>query len=285
MQRKLVKQGINQVTLCLPIKWVRSKGLKAGSEVEIEEVEDKLLIGSKNKGTGKIKELNFHEAPKNLLRSAIASAYKNGYDEIRIVTKVEISLSEINSIVNTFTGLEVVSSSQKQIIIKSFFSTTEEEIEKLIVKLFQIINLIVQNIKSSSFNQNEMENLVQVNLRKLRDHLLRAISVHRYGGEKSYDYYDLITILEKIGAELYLLGTELNKGKDKSSLKKIVPLLDLIEESYHTYLKKEFSSADDFWLRVGKEKNKDLKFELAEHRYYLINLIRHLSSRIISLNS
>jgi hypothetical protein len=284
MQRKLVKQGLDQVTLCLPIKWVRSKGLKAGSEVQIEEQEDKLILSGQKRGN-KIKEFNFTKVQDNLLRSSIASAYKNGYDEIRISSQTDQSLLKLNSIVNTFTGLEVVSSSPKNIVIKSFFSTSEEEISKLIIKLFQQVNYIAENIKNHSFNQKEMEDLAHLNLRKLRDHLLRAIHIHRYGGEKTYDYYDLITILEKIGAELFLIGTEANLKKDKLEIKKMFDTLNLVSESYHIYLKKEFSSADEFWIKVGKEKSKGVKTIFSEHRYYLINLLRHLSSRIISLNS
>jgi antitoxin component of MazEF toxin-antitoxin module len=53
MERKLVKQGRDALTLTLPAKWLKQKGLKQGDSVFIEQHDNflKLNIGSRVKFT------------------------------------------------------------------------------------------------------------------------------------------------------------------------------------------------------------------------------------------
>ena len=46
MRRKLVKQGVNALTVTLPAKWIEKKGLKAGDEIDVVEEENKIEIYS-----------------------------------------------------------------------------------------------------------------------------------------------------------------------------------------------------------------------------------------------
>lgn len=297
MRRKLVKQGQNALTVTLPAKWAKRNSLKAGDEVEIGEEDKNILISGIGEAGITSKTIKLEDSNKNHLRSVIASAYKSGYDEIILKFKEKPSLKEINSIINTFTGLEFLSQEKKGLVIKSFLRAEEENTENLIIKLFQMAKLIADTINKEG-DKIDLKNFTPLvpNFRKLRDHCLRNIHANRYGGDKSYDHYDFVTILEKIAFGFYELAELISSKRiKKSSL--IEELNLLLEEFYQSYLKKDFFSANRLWLKVGGIKDKKTSPKtlsqtikknnplLVFHYFYLLRLYRHLSSRLVSLSS
>ncbi len=287
MRRKLIKQGLGGVTLSLPIKWVRDNNLEGGDEIILEEDENKLILSSTETKGKKIKEVTLDTTNKNHLRSVIASAYKAGYTEIILNSKQKVSLKLLNEIVNSFTGLELVDQSEKSVTIKSFIITEEQEVEKLIIKMFQITKTIASAFQEQNPDINYIESLALTNMRKIRDHCLRAINTNKYGGDKSYDYYDLVTILEKSSAEFYNLNKEVIKSKSKL-INHSEELVNLFDNTYQAFLKKDFNYSNSVWLNIGKEKDKikDFKPSLINmYNYRIAQLLRHLSSRVVSLSS
>jgi hypothetical protein len=287
MRRKLIKQGLGGVTLSLPIKWVRNNNLQGGDEVSLETDENKLILSNTEPIGKKRKEIILETTNKNHLRSVVSSAYKAGYTEIVLKSKQNFSLKLLNEIVNSFTGLELVDQSEKSVTIKSFIVTEEQEIERLIIKMFQITKTIASSFLERNSNLNYIESLALTNMRKLRDHCLRSININRYGGDKTYDYYDLVTILEKISAEFYILNKELivKGSKLANNCENFVNLFDNI---YQSFLKKNFVYSNSVWLAIGKEKEilKNLKPSLINmYNYRIAQLLRHLSSRILGLSS
>ncbi len=283
MRRKLIKQGNDALTVTIPAKWLKSKNLKSGDEIEINEQEQNLLISGTGDAELKTKQITLENVTQNHLRSLISSAYKAGYDQITIKSKEPLKLSLVNEVINTFTGLEVVSEDRNTIMIKSFLRPAENT-GALIVKLFQITKLVVNELDENwnKVDINNLEVLINSNLRKLRDHCLRNIHLQKFGGDKSYDYYDLVTIIEKIAAEFLSLAKIVCKEK-KAKDKIFFEIKKLFEESYFVYLKKDYLLANKHWLNVGKAKDKITK-ENANY-YHLIKLYRHLSSRLVSLSS
>ena len=106
MKRKLIKQGLGGVTVSLPIKWVRKKGLGPGDEISIDEKEGALVLGGSGH-TYKYKILEFDSVHRNLIRTAISSLYKRGYNELRIQFEGQIPLPLITELVDSLAGYEV----------------------------------------------------------------------------------------------------------------------------------------------------------------------------------
>lgn len=296
MKRKLISQGINGLTIYLPKKWTDKSGLKAGDEVEITAQEKDLLLSSESKKSLKTERVKLHSNHESLIRSIISSAYKSGYDEIILEFSVNPNLTVINRIVNTFTGLEVTSQEKNKVTIKSFLTTDVTEVDNLILKLFQNLNLIAQTI-DQEWEKVDEENLgaTRKNVIKLRDHCLRAIHLHRYGGDKSYDYYDLVTQLEKLFYEFYQLGTFASVSKiKKPELYKIV--LRSLAELYQNYLKKELPGSSQSWEKHHFEVREGLKVAsliklmkkensvFVVYYYNIMKRLLHLNSRVNSLS-
>ena len=296
MKRRIIKQG-SGYTITLPIKWIRENNLESKDEIELTKENHNLLLSTEKKRRITKKEITLQEFNKKRVRSIISSAYKVGYEEIILHFKNSPNLTEIHTIVNTFTGLEIISSTKKTILIKSFLHVEETEIEHLIIKMFQIVKVLAESISEewTNLNQKEIETIVKCNVIKLRDHCLRSIHTTQFQGDHSYDYHEFVTILEKISAEFYYLSQYIKKNKPKrTSLMK--PTLNLLSYLYKSYLKKDYQTSNQVWDETRKFNQDHFSEEkliettkkegaLTSHFYHLNLLFRHLSSRLISLSS
>ena len=288
MRRKIIKQGNNALTLTLPRKWTQQQHLKAGDEVEIEQTGTDLKISSNSSSKEKIKEIQVQNNSKDLLRSVIASAYKSGYSTIMLHFKSNLpNLSNMYSIINTFTGLEIVDQKKSSITIQCFLKEEKEETKKLILKLFQTVHYATSIIQED-LKQKKIEELILLHkntIHKLRDHALRAIHSTTFGEDRTYDFYDLVTILEKISSShTHLLQHTKNTNKETQKL------LTYFSKLYKVYLTLKYTSSHKVWLEL-KELRADIleekktKQKVHVHYYHILELYRHLSSRILSLSS
>jgi len=299
MKRKVNRVGQNTLTVSLPARWVKKHGIKQGDEIELVENKGSIVISVEdNIELLNSKTLNLDEPNLHHLRTVIASMYKTGYDEVVLKFKTPPKIEQVNKIANTFTGLEVVSHENNSITIKSFLKTGDRELENLIIKMFQIVKLIASKIEKNweNINHKEIQSIVKENIIKLRDHCLRIIHSTKYNGDKSYDYYEFVTILEKIAGELLHISSYISTQKPKRSrlTKEFISLLD---EVYNCYLKKDFNMTNKLWIKIrqksesmyGDSNIADTSKEngpgVATHFYNMMMLFRHLSSRLVCINS
>ncbi len=286
MRRKLIKQGNNALTLTIPRKWTEKHQLSAGDEVEICELQTSLEILPISTTSKKSIEIKLENTQKDLIRSVIASAYKSGYDIIILHCAVNPAvIKKIYDITNTFTGLEIIEQTQKSITIQCYLQESVEQTEKLINKMFQTVHYGSSLIEAS---QEEIELLHNQTIHKLRDHTLRAIHKTSYGNDKTYDYYDLVTILEKISAANIHLATHVKESKKKDE--ETTKLNNYFSKLYSAYQLKSYNKSHLVWaelkkIRVEILEEKKSKQKVHIHYYHILELFRHLSSRILSLSS
>ncbi|MFH1064021.1 MAG: hypothetical protein V1729_03000 [Candidatus Woesearchaeota archaeon] len=298
MQRKLVKQGQNALTVTLPAKWLRGMSLNAGDEIFIDDGGKDLILSASDREGVKNGSFNLDSASNDQIRSVLASAYKSGYDEIILNFNEQPPLQIINALISTFTGLEVVSQTKTSVVIKSFLRTEEKEVMNLVVKMFQILKLVAEMIEDdwNSVDFENIDQLIKGNVRKLRDHCLRTIHVNKYGGDKSYDYYDFVTQLEKLGADLRSLAEYASKNKPARSsvIKDIRAALD---KCYECYLKNDPVKANLFWIEHYRKRGHTIGFDMLKKLYkkddpiiigVYVTIMRrftHIGSRLMSLTS
>ncbi len=284
MKRTLIKQGGAGLTIYVPKKWLDQRGLKAGDEVEITSLNNDLLLSAQGANHIKMKEILIESGSRSLLRSVVASAYKAGYDEIRLHCKVLPKIQELNEMTNSFTGLEVVTHNKNTVVLKSFIQANKDEVEHLIVKIFQNINVLTSSVDEQwpNIDLESAHTLVYVNIRRLRDHCLRTIHQCHYGEDKSYDYYDLVTQLEKIAAVVYEMA-ELIAAKKIHNKKEVQELARRFKELYEVYLKKNAAEADSLWEKQNGETKRSIQHSAFSQQYYLMKKYLHVASRIVSL--
>ena len=76
MKRKLIKQGGGGYTIYLPKKWVDKKGLKEGNQVDVQETETSLIIGSPVKGKKEI-SIEITEENRTNIRNILTHIYRD----------------------------------------------------------------------------------------------------------------------------------------------------------------------------------------------------------------
>ncbi len=296
MHRKIIKQGVGGRTIFLPIKWVREQGLAPGDEVTIDAEGNNLVIKGKHAAPEDVKEILIDSSiTHSHLRSILSSAYKAGHRQIELRFEQQAKLSQLNTIINSFHGLEIIKHSKKKVLIQCFLETQEDDIEPLITKQFQIGAMLLQELmKREPIDIDGLKELVKNNSRRLRDYTLRLINATNYQTERSYDYYDLVTQLEKLNAELLSLAAYLVKNKEQVS-HRFEQNCESFEALEKAYRKKSFSLAMRVWNkhhrfyselvtpetlhRLGMQEEPGF---LAHHFSITMRLL-HLSSRVLAL--
>ena len=296
MRRKLIKQGRSGLTIYLPQIWTKKHSLQAGNEVIAQDHPQGLLITPEHKPKASSKQIDITLPDLSYIREVIAAAYKAGHDEIQLNFEQTPSLQSINQIVNTFTGLEVLTHTQSKVIIKSFVQTDKQQAHNLFLKMFQTCNIMSETIEKEweKTDLKELDSLIFNNLKKLRDHCLRIIQTCQYGADKAFGYYDLITRLELLSSYYHHLAqTVVHHNLPKT--KRFTQLVGLTNKAYTAFLKSDFKQTNLLWQQSRESVKKEFSpnsiahYTNEEHplfcpHYYNIMLEnRRIISRIMSL--
>ena len=267
MERKIIKQGVGGSTIFLPITWVRKNKLHPGDSVQVIENNNRIVISPSmyQPGSLKTKEITIVDKNQKQIRSIIASLYKQGYDEIVLYCKVPVHITEINSIVSTFTGLEVMHAAHNKIMLKSLLQEREEDIEKIIIRMIHTLKLILEIIDDqwTKVNLREIDTLVHTNLRKHRDLCLRTITKTKFGEDKMYDYYDFVTQLEKFGTLAYYLATYIVSKKAKKTAL-YATIVSGFKKLSECYFQRNFEEINAFSIQMRQDSTSPLQIKSLE---------------------
>ncbi len=85
MRRKVIKQGHNTLTVTLPGKWVNKMGIKPGDELDVIDQDRGLLISTEKGPNLSSITVDISDLTPALIWRYILSAYRAGYDEIRVI--------------------------------------------------------------------------------------------------------------------------------------------------------------------------------------------------------
>ena len=254
MQRKVIKQGHNTFTLTLPSKWASAQGITAGSELDVLEQGNSLVVGTSkvSGGLGAV-EIDITGLPNSLLWRLISAAYRAGYDEIHInyeglttdkgnfsefsyditdwfykgelpkgrITKLT-PLEAIQALVNRFIGVEITEQRPNYVIIKQFGEISYNEFGNALRRMFMLTMTMGQDILTA-YEKNDIATLqgihmMDTNIDRFEDYCLRVLNVKGYEEyKKTPSMYTMIFNLELIGDEYKRLTQHLLVDSPKYS--------------------------------------------------------------------
>ncbi len=289
MKRKLVRQGQNALTITVPSKWVKDQNLSAGNEVLVKIKDDSLLLQTNEpRKVVEISEIN--EYNYKSIRTLISAYYKAGFDLLKLNFNFVVPEEELFRAVNSFTGLVITSMKNKVVEIECISSLEKFEFEKLMRRMLHCVSFMFSQIcedpKQSIYpKQLEMKKEVI----KIRDHLIRATAEQDFGAKQQYNYYEIITTLEKIASHL----VKFSKGIDTLLHKGLVKdLFYEFKEITLLLITPDFSKAQTYWLESERSKNELTSEKLNKllpiygfevvYYYSLRQEIHRLVSRILS---
>jgi len=226
MKRNLISQK-GSFTLTLPKNWVTKKNLGSGSEIDIEELSEGLLISAKTQNKKKEITVNFSNDSQRLMRIRLWNLYRSGYEKISINVKTTAQKQYILSIVNNhLLGFELTNDSSP-IILENVAEPSAEKQDVLLRRMFLIIkdslDTLSQDIELGKLNN---ANKILESARKIVQYdnfCRRNIYKKRLEDEGAYYYWGLLNYLLLLHQGIYHLY------KNKLS-KKNTSLITIIED-------------------------------------------------------
>jgi len=134
MERKLVKQGNNALTVTLPHEWIKAKGLVAGDVVSLTPTDASLSIFASKKKFVLAKTLDFSKSNEKEVWHMLQSNYIRGYDRFNITHK---NPSLIQRVVETsMTGFILETHTNSKSILQSIVSTPQDSLEAILKRVY-----------------------------------------------------------------------------------------------------------------------------------------------------
>ena len=258
MKRKLIKQGAGGLTICLPKRWTEKNNLGSGDEIDVEEAEDKLIIGGKGAGKRKTIKVNIPATSKSLAKSIISNAYKKGYDIIEVIYEDDTTPKMIEKIVHELMGYEIMDKKKHILTIKNISIELEEEYDNFFRKTFYLclenISIIKKEIKNSTFQSKHDIEETRDLITKYTDYCKRIISKNKRQEETAVFEYLMIWTVEKISNEIIYLYRYLYTYQPKLN-KEDIAYLEMAFHLFETIMDHYFKKNVAYLQHFGKEKD------------------------------
>jgi phosphate uptake regulator len=202
MRRKLVRQGPATLTLSVPKNWTDRLNLGNGDEVDLEEVETKLIISSVKKIKNvESTEYDFENISEHLVRALLIGMYKSGLKDIQIKNINPKQLVKVLQIVSNSPGLEIIDSTKNSLRIIDIGMAAEDTLIKSENQIYwKIINMI-DKIMENKLTKEEIYQL-DTEINRLSFFIQRNLSSKFSTNSKTFLEYEKIAILERLGDSL-----------------------------------------------------------------------------------
>lgn len=219
MQRKVIKQGNNTLTITLPRKWAQKVNLQSGDALEVTEKQEGLFLSPFRSEQRKSRTVDLGHFDL-LIPRVIYALYKKGYDELVLSYPSKQFLPLIQKAMGKETiGYEIVKQGEKQCEVKIISEVLVQEFDMTLRRIFLTLQFMAQEGLQAITEEN-MEQLKQCQeLEETNNRLTtfcrRTINKYGHKDEENIPFlYYLIETLEKIADEykyLYSFVLE-NKG-------------------------------------------------------------------------
>ena len=210
-QRKLIQHGPSSLTIALPIKWLKERGIKKGDSMYIGAEGNKLVLSTEE--AIKLEKISIDVT--NLDRTSILlyiqSLYRFGYNEIEVKfeklttthyrkdQQVTIS-SVIHEIANRLIGAEIIEESENRVLIKYITKEAEEDFKIVLRRAFLLL-LSMGDEALMSLKLKALSHLSQTALLEEPNNRLTTVcrrSLNKWGSETFSKIGPIYYIIEEI---------------------------------------------------------------------------------------
>ncbi len=277
MERKLVRQGRNALTVTLPSTWLKERGLSVGDSVQIDGHNKDLIIGAGMRAKKKEISLNLKDTNWKLVYHTLIGVYIEGYDRIILHYSLPEKSQEI---VNSLLGMVIEESTPTQLILKSIISVPEEDFDILLRRaahmLVEQANLIVEltKEKANPAQVKMQERLLDITLL----YCLRFLSKYE-SVEDSKRYFLLCATLEAAGDHLSQIAGHI--GRRTRLAEQIARFMqDYTSAVFESSLEKAYYAMDRFRAGLDSKTFLDgLLFALVEEIHNYLGYIVRIKER------
>ncbi len=265
MKRKLIGQGAGGITVTLPINWVREFSLQAGTEVDLSQTDQGILISAAKIKTPKTLTLDLREYDSRMILNFLNQAYRLGYDTLQIQYATPSQYTAIAQITrNTLLGFEIVEHKPSHITLQNIAEPDAEKFDIILRKIFlQILELashVTDAFKNPLLNQSLIEEY-KIQIDKLTNYSRRTIIKTSSGGDKSVLLYSILSQLSLVSHAYYYMYTYSLSKKKKLSPELLFTLTG-INHMFREYYEAFYSQDIKRLARISQFKDEFTKQNL-----------------------
>jgi phosphate uptake regulator len=271
MERKLVKQGRNALTVTLPAKWLQSKGLVAGDSVFITENNRELIIGAQLSAASLSTTIDVAGCDRSMIFHTAIAKYIQGYDTIIIHHDCQ---RVINELARKFIGMVVEEQTATRAVWKSIIAVPEDNFEAILRRAAHIFVQQARTLELVAKGEAEFDQLKSDEL-LLDQHILYCMRyLNKYETQQhAYRYFLVCATMELAGDQISRIGKFI--GKNHALAKIIVTgIEEYVRLLFSHDYKRLYTSLRSFRNQVGtKSFAEGLVFTLAEILYNYLGYI------------
>ena len=234
MKRKLVRQGSSTMMISLPSKWIKANKLDKGSEVDLEEENNRLVIGTETKGKLET-SINLPSLAESLIRVLIVNSYREGYDKIIVHLSDEKQFKILQEIIKTkLIGFDIIKKEKSSCTVENVTEPSINQFDNILGKLFDNILELIEITKQKLESKKPEENFEETEDRIQKyDNFCRRV-INKQNSNKKSEFLIFLTQINHAQREVYHLN-KMSTGKHEKIaglLNETKELFNLITKSY-----------------------------------------------------
>lgn len=269
--------------ISLPSKWIKANKLDKGSEVDVEEKANEIIIKTitaKRENKAIIEVSNYSP----MVNRLISSLYIKGIDELEVKFKEKNEVKDFQKrVINELLGFEIIKSGQNSFTLKDITGSEAQEIDELIKRIFFILDSMAQELIIAIKEKQDLSPIIDIDesVNKFVNFCLRVLNKRGYKDyKKTPQIYGIVSALEEIGDLYKKIAIEAKHKSIKEYLLIIRDLQDslkLVETLLFSYNKeKEIELAKKYDSIKRKPINGKIDFYLYELNETIIKMNNYL---------
>ncbi len=257
MIRKLIKLSTSTHVVSLPNKWIKKNKLSKGSEINLTEIENRIIISSKSILASGEKIIDAKDFDHHMLWFYVDAAYTSGHDKIVVITYSKDQNKKLLKFTRYFPGLILYEEKKNKIVFKDIANNPDENIHKIVDRIFNInIDLLDDGIEA--IKNKDWEVLKDI---KARDYLINSYvsfclrHLNKFGYEpssKAAPFHTYLKILEMMSDRFCDIFLDIEKTKSQKNIEVVKQIRDQYLEAVQIHRKYEVSKI----LEIDKKRQK-----------------------------
>jgi len=271
MERKLVKQGRDALTVTLPVKWIQQKGLKAGNSVNLEIKDSSIIVSAGALSKHSEISLNVTGFERSMIWHTILGAYISGYDSISI-THDNPSIIQYHS--RFLIGMILEKHTATKSILRSMIAVPESDISSILRRIGHMFGQLALSVEDLSKGKLTIED-VKDQERLLDTNIYYCFRfINKYNTQQdSYRHFLLCSTIESAGDVLVQIAKRIKKDS-KLANTIAVNCAEYSKCLYSNDFEKAYSVLRTFRNKLEQKTFVEgLTFELAEILYNYVGYL------------
>lgn len=283
IKRKVVQHGPSTLIVSLPSRWVKKYNVQKGSELEVIEEDNNLVVGTDISPKLMEVDINITGLDRTSIMYAIRSLYRSGYDKVNVTFENQVTeyqriknnlnvLSVIHTEVNRLVGYEIIKEREKSCVIMDLQETSTKDFDQVLRRIFLLLKDTYQDflegIKTNDIISLETIENKHDTITKFVSYCLRMLNKKGYTQlKKTSYYYHIIAYLDRITDIIKYSARDARNYK-----KKLNPqIIDILEIICH-----DLNSFYELFYKFDNHKI----FEINTNRYKVEKVLRQLPPNI-----